>query len=75
MGLLLESVEGLHAEARRESFVIYTDFGRERIELEWSKLPALVDLALALRERAPDVARDSATIHAMGGWCAQGCCR
>lgn len=31
----------LHAEARRESFVIYTDFGDQRMELSWDKLVAL----------------------------------
>jgi len=52
MGLVLQG-EGLHAEARRESFVLYNNFGDNRIELEWKlfdQLPLLVD---RLREHRP----------------------
>lgn len=45
--------EGLHAEARRESFTLYTDHGDDRIELKWDyfdKIPLLLD---RLREHRP----------------------
>ena len=49
MGYILSEAEGidfegLHGELRRESFVIYTDYGEDRIELLYSDLPKLVKL-------------------------------
>lgn len=43
MGMILESSDGLHAEARRYSFVVYTDRGERRLELPWR---CLTDLAI-----------------------------
>ena len=40
MGFIIDG-DGLHGEAKWKSFAIYTDFGDQRIELSWEKLPEL----------------------------------
>ncbi len=51
MGFILESEDDIHGESRRESFVIYTDYGEDRIELEWDKLDAMIRMAQKLKAR------------------------
>lgn len=42
MGLILDDNDkGVHAEMRRESFVLFSDFGDDRIELGYDKLDEL----------------------------------
>ncbi len=57
MGYILSQSEGasarIHAERRRESFVLYTDHGQDRIELPWELLPELIQSAQALRPTPP----------------------
>jgi len=64
MGLILD-VKGsngksddsnrVHAEARRESFVILDDYGKGfSVELEWDWLPDLERAVAALRRHADD---------------------
>ncbi len=54
MGYILSSSEGVgskvHAESKRESFVLYTDFGDDSIELDWELLPQLIQSAQALQK-------------------------
>lgn len=45
MGRILEDQnQGIHVEMRRESFVIYTDLGKQRIELPYRNLQELEGL-------------------------------
>ena len=55
MGMIMNTPDGsdVHAEARRESFTLYTDFGHERIELLWKDLPHLKTLLADLERHAP----------------------
>ena len=50
MGLILDDHEmGIHAEARRESFTLFSDYGKDwNIELSWSDLPELAYLVRKL---------------------------
>lgn len=51
-GLILDDHEmGIHAEARRESFALYSDFGKDwSIELPWDDLRELSYLVRKLEE-------------------------
>lgn len=52
MGLVLDDSErGLHVEARRESFVIFSDYGKESIELEYNMLAELESLLSQIPNR------------------------
>jgi hypothetical protein len=54
MGLILnDNNKGLHAEARRESFVLYTDMGEDSIELAWELLDELELLVTKLKTKRP----------------------
>ena len=50
MGYVLDDHDkGIHAEARRESFLLYDDFGHGfHLELDWSKLDELAFLVRRL---------------------------
>lgn len=52
MGYILNKSEGaserVHAEARSESFVLYTAFGVDRMELPWPFLADVIQSAQAL---------------------------
>jgi|GEM_PF-3330035 len=49
MGMILDLKNGeIHAEARSESFVIFTDFGEDRIELLWVQMAAVKEAVRAL---------------------------
>lgn len=50
--LLRDSGQNIHAEARRKSFVLYTDFGEKRIELDWDQLDETHRLVCDLKEYA-----------------------
>lgn len=51
MGMILDTNGRVHAEARRESFVIYDDFGKGfSVELEWDWLDDLEEAVRELRE-------------------------
>lgn len=51
MGFIIkDNGKGVHAEARRESFVIFTDHGDKRIELSWNQLEELKLLLQRLEE-------------------------
>jgi hypothetical protein len=63
MGVILDSSGPLHAEVRSRSFVIFTDFGKERLELDDADMEHLERMIQRIREHAPD--RFSAT--ARGG--------
>lgn len=54
MGMILSDHDkGIHAEARRESFVLYDDFGDTfSVELLWSDLPELSYLVKQLVKEA-----------------------
>jgi phage host-nuclease inhibitor protein Gam len=53
MGMILKTPRGskLHAEVRRESFVVYTDHGDQRIEVEYDQLPHLEELCRQIRRQ------------------------
>lgn len=56
MGFILDDHEmGVHAEARRETFSLYADFGEDwSVELPWSDLPELRYLVDKLVRYAKD---------------------
>lgn len=51
MGCILTEPDGseLHAEARSKSFSIFTDYGRESVEVDWNQLKNLEALVGQLR--------------------------
>lgn len=51
MGLIVDDHDkNLHGEARRESFTLFSDFGKEwHIELDWEQLPELEFVLAQLR--------------------------
>jgi hypothetical protein len=54
MGMILKDNEkGVHAEACRETFKLFTDFGHQSIELDWEKLEETYNLVRRLREHSP----------------------
>ena len=55
MGILVDNGADstLHGEARTKSFVIFTDFGRDQIELDWCKFHAFKCLVESLETYAP----------------------
>lgn len=58
MGMILDIRDGekVHAESRRQSFVLFTDFGEDRIELTWDYLDDLIAAAQALKAHHSEVA-------------------
>ena len=49
MGFIHEDpIEGVHIESRRESLILFTDYGHESIELEYEKwekiIPAIKEI-------------------------------
>lgn len=53
--ILEDKNEGLHVETRRESVVIYTDFGDQRVEIPYRNLDELETLIAEAKRRAHDV--------------------
>ena len=54
MGCVMDTPEGgvVHGEARRTSFVLFTDYGRESLELEWSQFEEVEAMLRQLRDYA-----------------------
>lgn len=57
--ILADNDKGVHAEARRESFVLFTDFGDQRLELPWDRLAEASALVARLDEHSPHPPADS----------------
>lgn len=50
MGCIMDdNNKGIHAEAKRDSFALHTDFGRESMELDWEQLDELILLVHRLK--------------------------
>lgn len=53
MGLIVDdNGHGFHGELRRESFVLFTDFGKERIELLWAQFEEVEHVVAEIRRLA-----------------------
>ena len=55
MGFIVDEPDGskIHGEARRESFVVYTDWGDTRVELDWSEFNNLKYIIAELEKQCP----------------------
>ena len=55
MGFIVDEPDNskIHGEARRESFCVYTDFGDDHIELDWSEFDNLKYIVAELEKKRP----------------------
>ncbi len=55
MGIIVkDNANGVHGEARRESFVLFTDYGCHSVEFYWKQMDELCQIIDRLKKHMPE---------------------